>query len=155
MHIYRGKNSKSVECKHDKPIVIQRKTFVLKITVNLFLYVNNYSAKCHMTHTSLHTAGRSDGYEHLLAILRSVTYTSCTSVHQVKEFLKFFISVVFNPLMFMPDCHFFLILPVCMNSHCSMQDFIVRGIWMEGNVAYGLNCKEILRGKGFFFNLKV
>jgi hypothetical protein len=128
MHIYKGKNSKSVECKHDRTIIIQRKTCVLKITDIVFLYVNNYSAKCHVTHTSLHVAGRSDGYEHLLMILRSVTYTSCTRVHQVKEFFKFFISVFFNTLTFVPDCHFFLILPVCMNSHCCMQDFIVRGV---------------------------
>jgi len=128
MHIHKRKNSKSVECKHDRPIVIQRKTFVLKITDIVFLYVNNCSAKSHMTHTSLHAAGRSDGYGHLLVILRSVTYTSCTRVHQVKEFFKFFILVVFNTLMFVPDSHFFLILPVCMNSHCCMHDFIVRGM---------------------------
>ena len=51
-----------------------------------FFNVYNYSAKCHMTHASLHAAGRSDGYEHLLVILKSVTYTSCTRVQQVKEF---------------------------------------------------------------------
>jgi len=122
------KKFKIVECKDDSPSVIQRKTFVLKITDIVFFYINNYSAKCHMTHTSLHAAGRSDGYEHLLVLLRSVTYTSYTRVHQMKEFLKFFISIVFNTLMFMPDSHFFLILPVCMNSHCCMQDFIVRGL---------------------------
>lgn len=73
MHIYKGKSTKSVECKHDSPIVIQRNKFVLKITDIVFLYVSSYGAKCHMTHTSLHAAGGIDGYEHLLAILRSVT----------------------------------------------------------------------------------
>jgi hypothetical protein len=59
-----------------------------------------------MTHTSLLAAGRSDGYEHLLVILISVTYTSCSGVHQVKESFKLFISVGFNTQMFMPDCDF-------------------------------------------------
>jgi len=102
MHMYEGKNSKLVEYKHDSPSVIQRKTFVLKVTDTVFFYVN-YSAKCHMTHTSLHAADRSDEYEHLLVLLRSVIYTSYTRVHQMKEFLTFFVSVVFNTLMFMPD----------------------------------------------------
>jgi hypothetical protein len=107
-----------------------------------------------MWHTSLHAVGRSDGYERFLEILISVTCISCTGVH-LKESFKFFITIGFNTEMFMANCHFFLILSVCSNSHCCMQDFIVRGLWIEGNVKYRLNCIEIFKGKSFLFNLKV